>query len=84
MGHHEIINTYRINRTRFEESDFIWCKGLGIDLVLSSELATFSLYAPACVYRMVGTVNTVTKKQDAMLHLYFGNDLILLCTDHYG
>jgi len=83
----QTVKTWALAKSYLDDSDVIWIKGLGIDL--QSECLTDKVYLQGRVITEYVTgyrheITTTCSKQETMLKLKYGDDLILTKEVNYS
>jgi hypothetical protein len=83
----QTVKTWALAKSYLDDSDVIWIKGLGIDL--QSEVLTDKVYLQGRVVTEYVTgyrheLTTTCSKQETMLKLKYGEDLVLITVMNYS
>jgi hypothetical protein len=83
----QTVKTWALAKSWLDDSDIIWLKGLGVDL--QSETLTDKVYLQGQVITEYVTgyrheITTTCSKQETMLKLKYGDDLILTKEVNYS
>lgn len=77
----KLYKTWILNKTDFNESDYLWCKKYANTVQVHNNTGTISTFGGQSYTYFKGstiTVETVTQEQENMLHLKYGSMLLLM------